>query len=696
MSMGMSLNIDERGRVYSKEGARVLEMGGGANPLFRPNIDVRPCLDAKGDGLVDIVVDFEKPFTREHDQALRSEEWDGVFSRYALEHVGWRNIPQLLGEIHRILKPGGDLLLILPNTHAQMEHLLRTEDWDDAGSMLFGGQDYGENAHKSFWSPSHATRLLTQAGFSHITVTITGEKKTDMVVQAVRAHSYARKVTLSGGEDLTTAPEITVIDRPGLEPKAFEELRILNENGRRVVPAGPHMTREQMYELVRRETGFPVPERICVPRPACETYPHGHYEVMLPPGFEGQDTEQAPVPPVQPVQPVVLDERTKEALRAYRASLFDRAYFDGGNSFGGYQSYRDFPCHETTARAVLARRPENVLELGCARGYVIKRLHDSGVPAAGWDVSRHAVLTRAAHSVNHADALDPECWTNLAERQVDLCFSIGFLDRVPEALLDDLIGCLRKYTRRGLHGIDAGLDNSGDKTRCTFKPLDWWRSKLPEGHEVVNKDELEGPPPESYLRGDGKIKLQLGSYTNMFHQGWINVDVVDLRDYAAQQGYLFLHHDLRGGLPFATESVDLICSHHCLEHLTYDEGFELLRECRRVLKPGGRMRLSVPDTEGLLHLYLAGERAGGPTWEEVCEISATAAGAACKARKTWEVLLQGHASMYDEEALADALRRALMLPEAGSFRQGWDAQLMRETVEGLAPVSLFMNAAPAG
>jgi predicted SAM-dependent methyltransferase len=41
-------------------------------------------------------------------------------------------------------------------------------------------------------------------------------------------------------------------------------------------------------------------------------------------------------------------------------------------------------------------------------------------------------------------------------------------------------------------------------------------------------------------------------------------------------------------LPFESGSIDLILLEELIEHIDKDRGFALLRECSRVLKPGGR------------------------------------------------------------------------------------------------------------
>ena len=68
-------------------------------------------------------------------------------------------------------------------------------------------------------------------------------------------------------------------------------------------------------------------------------------------------------------------------------------------------------------------------------------------------------------------------------------------------------------------------------------------------------------------------------------------------------------HDLTKGIPHPDGSVDVVYSSHMLEHLTREQGENLLKECHRVLKPGGLLRVIVPDMERLSRAYLEGDRA---------------------------------------------------------------------------------------
>lgn len=81
--------------------------------------------------------------------------------------------------------------------------------------------------------------------------------------------------------------------------------------------------------------------------------------------------------------------------------------------------------------------------------------------------------------------------------------------------------------------------------------------------------------------------------------GWVNID--------AQGGAADLLHDLRTPLPYPDASIRFIYAEHFIEHVERPAALRLLRECRRVLRPGGVVRLSTPDLRYLVGLYVAGK-----------------------------------------------------------------------------------------
>lgn len=65
----------------------------------------------------------------------------------------------------------------------------------------------------------------------------------------------------------------------------------------------------------------------------------------------------------------------------------------------------------------------------------------------------------------------------------------------------------------------------------------------------------------------------------------------------------YIDHDLREGLPFGNDLFDALLISHVVEHFSAHGAAALLGDCRRILKPGGLLVVSVPDAEYFLKVY---------------------------------------------------------------------------------------------
>jgi SAM-dependent methyltransferase len=99
-------------------------------------------------------------------------------------------------------------------------------------------------------------------------------------------------------------------------------------------------------------------------------------------------------------------------------------------------------------------------------------------------------------------------------------------------------------------------------------------------------------------------------------EGWTNYDAsprlwlqrLPLAGAAFRRGAVVFppnvrYGDIVRGLPHPESSIDGIYASHVLEHLSFEDFRIALRQTLRLLKPGGRFRLVVPDLEALVGFY---------------------------------------------------------------------------------------------
>ncbi len=122
-------------------------------------------------------------------------------------------------------------------------------------------------------------------------------------------------------------------------------------------------------------------------------------------------------------------------------------------------------------------------------------------------------------------------------------------------------------------------------------------------------------------------KLNLGCGPNA-PPGWVNVDgswnawfahhphlrkileivgLINPTNRGAQWNVKPLVHDLRKPLPFKDNTFSAVYASHLLEHLYFVEAQRLLSECRRIAKPGGIIRIVVPDLRSMVSNYVQGK-----------------------------------------------------------------------------------------
>lgn len=149
-------------------------------------------------------------------------------------------------------------------------------------------------------------------------------------------------------------------------------------------------------------------------------------------------------------------------------------------------------------------------------------------------------------------------------------------------------------------------------------------------------------------------------------------------------------YDVLKGMPFADASVDCIYSSHTFEHFTYSQSLALTKECFRVLKPGGILRIAVPDLEKIVRDYLA----------DSTPLASHRFIDRLLIRHTWQDILHPgahHCQMFDSRSLVAMLREAgFENADASQFGESGIPDVLQVELESRKSESLYVEARKRG
>ena len=177
--------------------------------------------------------------------------------------------------------------------------------------------------------------------------------------------------------------------------------------------------------------------------------------------------------------------------------------------------------------------------------------------------------------------------------------------RLAEFAIGPLDGGLASLAAEGLY-LCAEADGRVTHSRTQCGP--WEQFRLVDADrgmaalaDVAAWEQLRPEPVSS------RYHLGCGGH---FIPGYLNIDCSIAAepdrvypDFNGVSGAYFYNYDLSQGLPGADNSLDVIYHCHFLEHLSYANAIKLLRQARFRLKPGGIMRVLVPDLELWINNY---------------------------------------------------------------------------------------------
>ena len=154
-----------------------------------------------------------------------------------------------------------------------------------------------------------------------------------------------------------------------------------------------------------------------------------------------------------------------------------------------------------------------------------------------------------------------------------------------------------------------------------------------------------------------KIGLHIGCGENIL-DNWYNTDIFPTDNRVRFQ-------DATQPFSFEDESFGFIFCEHLFEHIPYFYGVGMLKECCRVLKPGGVFRISLPTLNFLSRLWTAQDDEDIRDYIDWSLKRHDKSGCAetIKGSKVCFVInnfyrMWGHEMIYDEETIIEMLKNA--------------------------------------
>jgi predicted SAM-dependent methyltransferase len=96
-------------------------------------------------------------------------------------------------------------------------------------------------------------------------------------------------------------------------------------------------------------------------------------------------------------------------------------------------------------------------------------------------------------------------------------------------------------------------------------------------------------------------RLNIGCGGNIV-ENWVNIGLFEIPKALYYSSKItnqakFVHFDVTSELPINPDSIQYIYASHFIEHLTFPQGLAFLKNCHKVMKRDGIIRLTFPDLE---------------------------------------------------------------------------------------------------
>ncbi len=154
------------------------------------------------------------------------------------------------------------------------------------------------------------------------------------------------------------------------------------------------------------------------------------------------------------------------------AQLYDKKYFRASKKFQANNERL-----ENLVDIIASFKPQNVLDVGCGRGFLVQHLRWRGISATGTDWSSDAAEIGIINDIVVANATS----LPFKDKAFDVVVSTDFLEHIPKDGLNRVVLEMHRVGKRVLGRIAFDDDkHKRNLYHLTVESPEWWREQYPD------------------------------------------------------------------------------------------------------------------------------------------------------------------------------------------------------------------------
>jgi|GEM_PF-1116458 len=198
-------------------------------------------------------------------------------------------------------------------------------------------------------------------------------------------------------------------------------------------------------------------------------------------------------------QETVKNKKSKNVDIESLSKIYDRDYFENGiatkkSNYVDYSWNRLGSYFQKTAKHIVNKfSPSSVLDVGCAKGFLVKALVELGVDAYGVDPSEYA-FNEVPADIKGRTVIGAAQQLHDEDNSFDLVTCFDVLEHIPEKDVPQVLSEMLRVSKQWLiiRVATKELPNDVDANHATIREKDWWIEKIKEAGGIVE-------PTENYV-----------------------------------------------------------------------------------------------------------------------------------------------------------------------------------------------------